>query len=125
MTAEELCTIMDYGGWSSEWLADVLTMNGDRLVRRWQTGARGIPDDVAAWIEELSALMKEPPNVAGWDGLRLRNVMWRWLDGKYVDVVPEVGAWLEAIGAVLDCAPKVAGRPMERGDYVQQERGDG
>ena len=124
MTAEDLCTIMDDGGWSSEWLADMLTMNGDRLVRRWQTGARVIPDDIAAWIEELSVLMKRPPTVDDWDGLRLRNVMWRWLDGKYVDVVPEVGAWLEAIGAVLDRAPKVAGRPMERGAYVQ-DGGDG
>jgi hypothetical protein len=123
MTPERLIEISSKDGIMHEWLADALSMTDQSMLRRWRRGSRRIPDDVAAWLEELHAVIKRQPEVEGWDYWRMVNVRLRWMAGGDVDVAPEVGTWLEAIGEVLDRAPKMTGRTMERGTYVQD--GDG
>lgn len=56
--------------WSQLGLADILGYD-PRLVRRWASGARPVPPDVAAWIERAAAF--HAPLWAAMDAWRAGN----------------------------------------------------
>ncbi len=67
MTPERLRECQDILLYSSQQLADLLGRSDARRVRRWTTGQREIPDDVAAWLEGLVRYFEThpPPQASG------------------------------------------------------------
>ncbi len=64
MTPDRLIEIAMSMHWHRKegWLlAPALGLQSDRLVVRWITGRREIPDYVAAWLEELKATLDRAP----------------------------------------------------------------
>ena len=62
MTPDEFRAALYLIGWTQRGLADLLRYD-ERTVRRWATGNR-IPDDVAAWLEDLATYHQahQPPD---------------------------------------------------------------
>lgn len=64
MTPDRLRECLDIIGWSQHDLSDALGID-DRTVRLyWAMGRKPVPENVAAWLEELAALHLTRP--AGW-----------------------------------------------------------
>ena len=69
MTADRLRVLLDRIGWSQRELARRVGYD-ERQVRRWAAGAT-IPDDIAAWLEELDAVLaRRPPPRRGQEAPR-------------------------------------------------------
>ncbi len=70
MTPERFRGALGLVGLSTGTLAAWLDADG-RLVRRWYSGARAVPDDVGVWLELLERhwIAHPPPSVRG----RARN----------------------------------------------------
>lgn len=64
MTPERLTEIAMAMNWHRKdgWLlAPALGLSDDRTIVRWIGGSRAIPDDVAAWLEDLKATLDRSP----------------------------------------------------------------
>ena len=65
MPPEELVKCLDALGWSMRWLAASLDAD-DRLVRRWVSADRTVPNAVAEWLRSLVAAHGDLPPPVGW-----------------------------------------------------------
>ena len=68
MTSAEMVECLGQIGWTATELARRLGVS-DRSVRRYLSGERQIPDNLADWLRQVAtALQSVPPVPAGWRG---------------------------------------------------------
>ena len=65
MTPESLRVCLAALRWSQRGLADALNTH-PTTVRRWATGEQDVPENVAAWLEDLARYAQQRPYPEGW-----------------------------------------------------------